>query len=167
MYGADAQTGEAVVDRVIHAVLLQDLGTLEGLVVYEQPACSTSPTGIDGPGQCPRGARDGTAVSSVRGGSCEGYWITIDQTRSSFEDFVSGGPLFLFAVTRNTPATEALRRKYGDVLYSLVFASSPDRVPARTILASKSGIIDIERGCSADAREVVARASDFLLAPNQ
>jgi hypothetical protein len=133
----------------------QDAMTLEQLVKFERVACANDVRGIDGPPPCPAGEPPGTPVEAVRGGSCEGYWVTRQKLGEALAAFVDR-PYYLYAVVRSQLAGR----------YHAVFASNgPDELPIRALDVTDSGIVGLYRGCSESARQLLAGAADFLAPP--
>ncbi|MHA2428637.1 MAG: hypothetical protein ACXADB_11495 [Candidatus Hermodarchaeia archaeon] len=92
-YPPNARTGIAEIDRVIDAILSQDVGARLELVRYSRSACTTA-DGLGGPPKCKQSEADGTMVDAFPVSSGEGIQVRPEEIQNGFDFTVRG----LFAV---------------------------------------------------------------------
>lgn len=96
--GTPPQTGIAVVDAAISAVVARDAEALLGLVRYQEMACIDPDTqGLGGPARCESGEVIGDQVEAFPAAQCEGFWVR--DAGPLLAEFI-GGTTGLYAVAR-------------------------------------------------------------------
>jgi hypothetical protein len=101
--GADGdkrnRTGIPEVDRIIEAVLSEDVDALMGMVRYQQAECSTSET-FDFPEspRCEAGQAEGSAVDVFVSGSCKPAYVTREEVTGFLRLNIEDAGLSVYAV---------------------------------------------------------------------
>lgn len=103
--GADGdkrdRTGVPEVDRIIEAILNQDVDALAGLVRYQQEECSTSDSSdIPEPPRCKAGQADGSLVDVFLSGACKPSYVTREEVPDFLSLNVGETELSVYAVYR-------------------------------------------------------------------
>ncbi len=111
--GGDDQrdrTGIPEVDRVIEAVLSEDVDTLVALVRYEQAECSTSETSdFPEPPRCEAGQAEGSAVDVFVSGSCKPAYVSREEVPGFLRLNIEDAGLSVYAVysTKSHPGLDS------------------------------------------------------------
>lgn len=137
-------TGIPEVDRVIEAVLSQDVDTLVGLVRYQQVECSTSKTSdFPEPPRCEAGQAEGSAVDVFVSGSCKPAYVTREEVPGFLSLNVEEAELSVYAAysTKSDPGS--------DSDYTIVFQGPEGRenIGGAAIAVANGGIASLTFPC--------------------
>jgi hypothetical protein len=159
----ERRTGIEDVDRVIQAILSDDIEALRAVTGYVQVACTLTQEGIGAPPLCREGEPEGTLVDVFQGAQCEGFYMRPDEMQTSLES-IARSPNTLYAVYR-TRSDDWPEGKYVAIFETDVL----DRPELDAVAATIAGgrMVGFHFGCAMTPEQFVEffRVTDFVLPP--
>jgi hypothetical protein len=160
-YPPDTRTGIEGIDRVIDAIMSQDIDHKLELVRYTESACTTS-DGLGGPPKCESGEADGTKVEAFPVSSGEGHHVRLDDIQKTF-DFTVRGLFAVYVVPEDAYQADFWPAGH----YGIVFTSEEGGYPHTvTVLVEDGQIVRLDFGFGWPPFETIwSKSDEFILPP--
>ncbi len=152
-------TGVEVLDRLLTAIDQGDRDAVLDIVRFQSKSCETQISAAGGGPECPSGTAAGSLLPAVEGGRCQGAWLRRDQAGEVLDLVLSADPE-VFAVSKWRPTSGT-----ASLAYTVILSDSPLVHAAPSMVVTDEGVISINAGCSASAREMASRYTEFVILP--